>query len=1010
MQAGAYNPQQQLPNLTQQINSLSINGQPQQGPGQVKQPPPGPPQLFPQQGLQSNVQQPPQFQPAPGPGYRPPQQPQPVPGGFPPQIQSQHPFPPQSAGQPPQANGYAPQPQQQSYPPQQPQPQAGPPHLGPPGPGGYGVQSPPQPGGYMGPPNAGYPPQPQQPIQGQPQGANYFTGPPVAGPPGPGAPAPGQYGMPLAPGQYPRPPGPGGYQPNLPHAPSGPGVPQYPGMPGAGAAAGTKRLDPDQMPSAIGVMQEDQQSRGGVFQTNQRGLLPPLVTTKFLVEDHGNASPRFVRSTMYSIPAQPDMLKQTAVPFAIVVNPLDNPARDEQPISCVDLGPMGPVRCIRCKAYMSPLMQFIDGGRRFQCLLCKATTEVPPEYFQHLDHQGQRVDKWERPELCKGTYEFVATMEYCRNNALPKEPAFIFVLDVSYNNVKSGLVNLLCSHMKSLLENLPSHTPVGFITYNSKVHFYNIDSSLAQPQMVIVPDVADMFMPLLKGFLVPRAEAINAIDNLMNQIPAMFHDTKETDAVLGPAVQAGMEALKASERVGKLLLFHSTLPSSDLAPGKLKNREGDRRLLGTDKEKTVLTPQNTYYNNLGQECVGAGVAVELYLFNNAYIDVATIGQVARLTGGAVNKYQYFQADIDGPRIIGDLAYHLSRPVGFDAVMRVRTSTGVRPTDFHGHFLMQNTTDVELGAIDAGKAIAVEIKHDDKLTEDEGVFIQIALLYTTIFGQRRLRLHNLALNTCGQMADLYRNCELDTIINFLAKQAVSKSIDSTPQAIKEGVIARCAQMLATYRKQCANPSMPGQLILPECLKLLPLYVNCVLKNDAVAGTQELTPDDRSWMMYNLMTMGVGQTVHYFYPKLIPVSGPTAQLDNPLPIRCSRDKLSEDSAYILETGIYLFLWIGASVNPDWLQNIFGVSNLAQLNVEPITELPDVNSDESLRLRGFIRTLRTERQRHMRLTVVRQRDKMELVMNRFLVEDRTSDGHPSYVDFLCHMHKEIRGLLNQ
>ncbi|CAG7785386.1 unnamed protein product, partial [Allacma fusca] len=38
--------------------------------------------------------------------------------------------------------------------------------------------------------------------------------------------------------------------------------------------------------------------------------------------------------------------------------------------------------------------------------------------------------------------------------------------------------------------------------------------------MVIVPDVADMFMPLLKGFLVPRAEAINAIDNLMNQIPA----------------------------------------------------------------------------------------------------------------------------------------------------------------------------------------------------------------------------------------------------------------------------------------------------------------------------------------------------------------------------------------------------------------------------------------------------------------------------------------------------------
>jgi len=67
-------------------------------------------------------------------------------------------------------------------------------------------------------------------------------------------------------------------------------------------------------------MQEDQQSRAGLFATNQRGQLPPLVTTKFQVEDQGNASPRYIRSTMYSVPAQPDMLKQTAVPFAIVVS------------------------------------------------------------------------------------------------------------------------------------------------------------------------------------------------------------------------------------------------------------------------------------------------------------------------------------------------------------------------------------------------------------------------------------------------------------------------------------------------------------------------------------------------------------------------------------------------------------------------------------------------------------------------------------------------------------------
>lgn len=68
-----------------------------------------------------------------------------------------------------------------------------------------------------------------------------------------------------------------------------------------------------------------------------------------------------------------------------------------------------------------------------------------------------------------------------------------------------------------------------------------------------------------------------------------------------------------------------------------------------------------------------------------------------------------------------------------------------------------------------QALAIEIKHDDKLTEEDGVYIQVALLYTSCGGQRRIRVMNLALKTCTQMADLYRSCDLDTMINFFSKQ-------------------------------------------------------------------------------------------------------------------------------------------------------------------------------------------------------------------------------------------------
>lgn len=65
-----------------------------------------------------------------------------------------------------------------------------------------------------------------------------------------------------------------------------------------------------------------------------------------------------------------------------------------------------------------------------------------------------------------------------------------------------------------------------------------------------------------------------------------------------------------------------------------------------------------------------------------------------------------QADIDGERLISDVINNISRPIAFDAVMRVRTSTGVRPTDFYGHFFMSNTTDMELASIDCDKVHSV----------------------------------------------------------------------------------------------------------------------------------------------------------------------------------------------------------------------------------------------------------------------------------------------------------------
>ena len=85
-----------------------------------------------------------------------------------------------------------------------------------------------------------------------------------------------------------------------------------------------------------------------------------------------------------------------------------------------------------------------------------------------------------------------------------------------------------------------------------------------------------------------------------------------------------------------------------------------------------------------------------------------------------------------------------------------------------------------------------------------------------------------------------------------------------------MIGKVATILACYRKNCASPSSVGQLILPELMKLLPLYLNCFNKCDAFSGGQDLTCDEKSWHIYQAMTMPVEATVCYLYPRFICLS--------------------------------------------------------------------------------------------------------------------------------------------
>ncbi|CAL8371466.1 unnamed protein product [Boreogadus saida] len=118
---------------------------------------------------------------------------------------------------------------------------------------------------------------------------------------------------------------------------------------------------------------------------------------------------------------------------------------------------------------------------------------------------------------------------------------------------------------------------------------------------------------------------------------------------------------------GSSIIFHASIPTAE-APGKLKNRD-DKKLVSTDKEKTLFHPVKGVYEQLSKDCVAQGCSVDLFLFPSQYLDIATMGDVPAHTGGAVYKWRP-----TGEHFLRDLRMDVEKPIGFDAIMRVRTST------------------------------------------------------------------------------------------------------------------------------------------------------------------------------------------------------------------------------------------------------------------------------------------------------------------------------------------------
>lgn len=827
--------------------------------------------------------------------------------------------------------------------------------------------------------------------------------------------------------------------------------------------------------------------------------MPPSSTGVYTIVDKGSASCRFMRVTVNQIPAHQHTLDTSHIPFACIIQPYAEQPPTEEPIPRVDLTASaggrvgggaddGPVRCPRCKGYINPFMSWARGGQQCVCNLCEHTFELPEYYIDAIESYntlstslpvppssrtqlvcnaattpaapssrattscvGGMDGTGDRAEFWRGSVDFVAPSSF--SDKVPQPPAFCFVIDTSQPAVTSNMTQSVMQALRQCLEQFPSvDTDICLLTVDETVHFYSVDTftETKQQEVLVMADVDEPFTPapvdtLCLNVQEHRQRLEQVLDSVSKCVASngLGGFTHPNRAAGNAALQAAVELLE-SRGGGVVVLFLASVPSAGVGSCYPKGSKGG------DKGAKWIAQQMSFYDRLLRSA--PCVSVDSFLFDECACE-PLLSYPATASGGHVHLMRQFSWTRDYEKLYFDLLRLIRRPSAFDCTFKLRCSKGLGIQDAITPFtvaggstayrVMDKTT-FKIPRIDCDTSFAFTIKYQDHLENRRQVFFQVALLHTTLGGDRLIRVHTLAVPVTTSLSSTFRYSEVECVVSYMSRLAAKNIISSgklwesggksssTSGSISGGggagssawrdeLMQMSVNILYAYRVHCATTSSPGQLILPDSLKHLPVYLTALFKN--IAFRESMSSDsssaERLHSLTELVSCPVNVSVVSLYPRLFPIHrsyttqkqerkwankvGERTEVDDnyylPESIGTSGERVTTDTVCVLDDSHALYLYIGAHVNQEYLQEAFGGSS-----PEDCVSVREDTAAGSV-INKVISQIRKDKGSHpfVPLRIVTARSASEGRFLSLLVEDRVGP-EPCYVDFLCLLHRMV------
>lgn len=694
---------------------------------------------------------------------------------------------------------------------------------------------------------------------------------------------------------------------------------------------------------------------------------PPLMIPpeRMLVpSDSANASPDYIRCTMNAIPQTTTLLKRSKLPLALVIRPYLhlNDEKNQPPLN----EDYTIIRCRRCRAYLNSFSVFIEQGRRWRCNFCRLANDLPTQFDMTNPTAGIR-NRFDRNEVQHAVMEYIAPQEYSVRK--PPPSTYCFVLDVSRNAIKSGLLTIITRALIENLDAIPNHdgqTRISIICVDTKLHYLQIPSDDDKKGHISILDIGDLDEPLIPcphSMVVSLAQCRNNIQGALKKVTELFQNNIMAGFALGPALRGAYMLL--SNIGGKIIIASATLPTIGI--GALKTRSG-KGVYDTRKESHQLfSCQDPFYKTFAVECSKVQITVDSFLASSEYIDVATLSNLSRYTAGQTHYYPDFSAaELESVKKLStEFVNHISMDLSIETVMRGRGSIGLKMDKFFGHFFNRSSDLCAFSTMPRDQSYVFEVKMDENIVADVCYF-QIAILFSLNNSQRRIRVITLAIPTTTSLGEVYASADQLALTAYYTQLAVTKGLNSSFEEARELLSKTVYDLLLTYRKEITAPDTAGSVPLRAStnLRMLPLLLHSLCKSMAFRAGP-IPSDHRAAVLNLIETLPVKYLVQYIYPTvyslhdmddLCGIMNESGEISLPKPINATSSIFERYGLYLISNGMEMFLWIGGDAVPELVMDLFGMTNIFEIPMgkHELPIIPDSPLNQKTRnIIDFIRT---------------------------------------------------------